>query len=176
MNEKKVIVMSHMWIRHVTYHSDVSFDVPLRHVIGISMRQKSFVCRICEYVMLRITQTYHLAYHWDTSLAYLWDESNCLVACVNTSCDAHVTYGYIYIYMLRITEIRFAEYHLFYRALLQKRPMYSLTDIHIYICYVSLRRIIALICLAELLTWMGYGVATISRLDKIIGLSCKRAL
>ena len=56
-------------------------------------------------------------------------------------------------------EVSFAEYCVFYRALLQKRSM-----------------ILRSLLLVAVGGWSSYGVATISRLLKMIGLFCKRAM
>jgi len=56
-------------------------------------------------------------------------------------------------------EVSFAEYCVFYRALLQKRPM-----------------ILRSLLLVAVGGWGSYGVATLSRLLKMIGLFCKRVM
>jgi len=97
-------------------------------------------------------------------------------------------------------QVCYAEYRLFYRALLQKRPtilsillidsqMYDLCQKKIYIhtrdpcvcvcvCVCVCICVIRMICVSVSVSlgYTTYGVATTSRLLKIISLFCKRAL
>jgi len=80
---------------------------------------------------------------------------------MHTTCLMHMTWamGWLQLVGSIKLQVSFAEYSLFYRALLQKRPVilaHDLPDAH-DLSYLN-------------------GVATVSRIDKIIGLFCKRDL
>jgi len=75
--------------------------------------------------------------------------------------------------VVRVSSVANAEYSLFYRALLQKRPMILIIGVS-SVANES-ESIIMQTSLKHSLT-PGYGATTISRLLRIIGLFCKRAL
>jgi len=62
-------------------------------------------------------------------------------------------------------QISFAEYHLFYRALFQKRPIILMNE--------ACHRHTDIIGVSPSVFQRLYGVASISRLLKIIGLFCR---
>ena len=84
--------------------------------------------------------------------------TQCLARCPQEGLPLYIYRSYQNTSTLDVYGVK--EYCLFYRALLQKRPI--ILSKHIYNQNTS--------------TLYAYGVATISRLLKIIGLFCKRAL
>ena len=81
----------------------------------------------------------------------------------------HCMYGVATISRLLKIKVSFPEYRLFYRALLQKRPMVLRSLLIVATPYQLARRV----AFADLYV---YGVALASRIDKIIGLFCKKTL
>ena len=81
----------------------------------------------------------------------------------------HCMYGVATVSRLLKIISLFSKYRLFYRALLQKRPMILRSLLIVATPYQLARRV----AFADLYV---YGVALAGRIDKIIGIFCKKAL
>jgi len=74
----------------------------------------------------------------------------------------HINEFYVYVYV----SVYNRDEHVYLIVYLKLTPMYSLTHKHAH----------KLVCTRTLRRHFQYGVALVSRIDKIIGLFCKRAL
>jgi len=114
------------------------------------------------------------------STAHLHANEPTKCSCVWYICDIHI-HGVATIRKLLKIYVSFAAYHLLYRALLQKKPiilrslLIAATPYHTCVTTSTLHKHrfkLRYSCTCK----YEYGVASISRLLKIIGLFCKRAL
>jgi len=168
-------VVPHMWMRHCTCLNEachtyeyVMSHIRMRHVTHINES-----CRSYEYVMPHI---------WIRLITHTNEACHTHEWVISVKSISHATHmGWLRLVGSLKSYVSFAEYHLFYRALLQKRPTILRSPLveathmnkarHIY-----MKKNRSLFCKnyqSLLQKSHTYGVATISSLLKIIGLFCR---